>query len=232
MTLTLSLIASLCQLGQPLPPFQLDYVRPAGDKYVLESRISHAKIDKGYAYQSTTYRPKEKMTLRLQWTLDQKIELAELELETAQAKKTARATFQDRTATIHRPGQAVEKIELAAAPVLATTAPDWSDILIVLRRYDAKKGGKQDFAGLWFHPVKPALGLTFTVEKLGEDEITLADGKRKLGRYRVKLRSGAYVVWADSTGLVYKLMPPGQPQSAVVLKGHEKAVAALTGTTK
>lgn len=232
MSLALLLVGSLCQANKPLPQFQLEYVRPSGDKHVLESRVSHMKVENGYSYQSTTHRPMEKMSLGLFWNAEQHLIKAELELETAKGKKTASATFQDKTAIVQRPGQDMEKIVLAAAPVLATTAPDWSDILIVLRRYDPKKGGKQDFAGLWFHPEKPALSLVFSVEKLGEDTVTLMNGKRTLGRHKVKLRSGSYFVWADNAGLVYKLMPPGQPQSAVLLKGHEKELAKLSSADK
>jgi hypothetical protein len=36
------------------------------------------------------------------------------------------------------------------------------------------------------------------------------------------VRSGAYLVWADATGKVIKLMPPDKPASAVVLEGMEE----------
>jgi hypothetical protein len=229
MTAALLILGSLCQVGQPLPAFELKYVRPAGGKYVLESAVTHKKVKDGYAYHSVTHRPREKMGLALFWNNQQQLQSAKLELEMATGKKTAAATFHGRTATVQRPGQPDVKIELAAPPVLATTAPDWSDILLVLRHYDVRKGGKQEFAGLWFHPEKAALSLTFTVEKLGQDEIAVGDKKFTLGRYRVHLRSGNYLVWADDDGQVYKLMPPGQPKAAVVLKGHEQAVLPLTG---
>ena len=63
--------------------------------------------------------------------------------------------------------------------------------------------------------------------------VTISAGQKlTLGRFRVHLRSGDYLVWASAQGKVYKLMSPGQPQSAVILKGHEKATLALTGAEK
>jgi hypothetical protein len=229
MMTTVLLLGSVWQAGLDVPEFKLQYVRSSGDKYVLESEVTHNKMAGSFLYQSITHRPGEKMTLKLVWNEKHQLQSAQLEQETAQGKKTAEATFQKKMAVVKRPGQKDEQVAVATEPVLATTAPDWSDILIVLRRYDQKKGGKQEFAGLWFHPVKPSLSLTFTVEELGKDDITSDDKKLTLGRYRVHLRSGNYLVWADGQGQVYKLMPPGQPKAAVILKGQEKATLPLTG---
>jgi hypothetical protein len=169
------------------------------------------------------------MTLTLRWDAKHVLQTVELEQDTAAGKQTATATFDKNTAMVKRPGQADQQVALDAEPVLVTTAPDWSDILLVMRRYDRPRGGKQSFAGLWFHPVTPPRGLTFTVEDLGKDTIAAGDKKLTLGRYRVQLRSGAYLVWADGEGKVLKLMPPGQPQGAVILKGHEKTTEGLVG---
>jgi hypothetical protein len=223
---------SLCQAEPVVPEFQLQYVRPAGDKYDLECEVALKKSFGGFHYQSVTHRPKEKMKLTLVWDKHQRLQSAELEQATAQGKMTATVAFQDKAAIIKRPGKEAEHVAFVEEPVLATTAPDWSDIWIAMARYDQKKGGKQKFAGLWFHPVKPALSLTFTVELLGHDTIASAGQKLTLGRFRVHLRSGDYLVWASAKGKVYKLMPPGQPQSAVILKGQEEATLALTGADK
>jgi hypothetical protein len=209
--------------------FTLEYVRPAGDKFVPESTVRFQKTAAGFLFRSVTQRPAEKMTLTLRTDSGHVPQVAELEQETAAGKHTATAIFNNKTVVVKRPGQLDQQLTLAADPVLATTAPDWSDILLVLRRYDFKQGGKQQFAGLWFHPVKPPLALTFTVEALGQDTIPAGDKKLTLGRYRVQLRSGAYLVWADSAGKVFKLLPPGQPRGAVILKGQEKSTAGLTG---
>jgi hypothetical protein len=229
MLAVLPILISICQLEPAGAEFNLEYVRPAGGKFILESTVTFQKTADGFLFQSVTHRPKEKMTLKLRWDPKHLLQIADLEQETAAGKQTATALFDKKTAVVKRPGQKDQQLTLAAEPVLATTAPDWSDILLVLRRYSYKQGGKQQFAGLWFHPVKPPRGLTFVVEELGKDTITAGDKKLTLGRYRVQLRSGAYLVWADGEGKVLKLMPPGQPQGAVILKGQEKSTTRLVG---
>jgi hypothetical protein len=223
------ILLSVCQLQPAGADFTLEYVRPAGGQFVLESTVNLQKTADGFRFQSVTHRPKEKMTLRLRWDAKHSLQTAELEQETATGKQTATALVDKKSAVVKRPGQPDQQLTLPAEPVLGTTAPDWSDILLVLRRYDPKRGGKQEFAGVWFHPVKSALALTFTVEELGKDMIADGDKKLTLGRYRVQLRSGAYLVWADGQGKVFKLMPPGRPEGAVILKGHEKSTAGLVG---
>jgi hypothetical protein len=229
MLAVLPILICMSQLAAADAAFELEYVRPAGSQFVLESKVTYRKVDDGFLFRSVTTRYKEKMTLTLRWDSKHALQTADLEQEAATGKQSATAQFDKKTAVIKRFGQKDQQLMLAAEPVLATTAPDWSDILLVLRRYDQKQGGKQQFAGLWFHPVNPPRGMTFTVEELGKDTIAAADKKLTVGRYRVQLRSGAYLVWADGDGQVLKLMPPGQAQGAVILKGQEKATAELVG---
>lgn len=224
----LPILVCVCQPGPASAEFNLEYVRPAGDKFVLESAVTLRKTAEGFLYESVTHRPNVKMTLKLRFNAKQVLQTAELEQETDGGKLPAKVTFDKKTAMVTRPGQKGLQLNLAAEAVLATTAPDWSDIFLVLRRYDQKLGGKQEFVGVWFHPINPPGGRAFVVEELGKDAIAAGDKKLTLGRYRVQLRSGAYLVWADAEGKVYKLMPPGQPQSAVILKGQEKATAGLS----
>jgi hypothetical protein len=207
-------------------PKDLRYLRLAGDEWVLESTLSR-KRDKGEnVYVSVTGRDKEKMTLTLRHTGKGRLLAAEAQQETKEGKKTASLTMQGKWAILKRAGGITEQFMLAANPVV-TTAPDWSDIFEVLRRYDQGRGGKQEFPGFWIHPTQPPRVLTFTVEKLGEDALVAKEEKVSLGRYRVGLRSGGYLVWADAKGLVYKLMPVDRLAGAVVLEGFEEATQAL-----
>jgi acyl-coenzyme A thioesterase PaaI-like protein len=204
----------------------LRYVRPAKDKFVLESRVTEVTTKDGVTYTSLTDRGREKMTLTIRFDHKQQVRDAEAVRETAGGKQTVSVVaFKKKEATLTRQGKAER---LAVTPdVVVTTAPDWSDIFQVIRRYDRAKGGKQKFAGLWIHPVQPVRQLTFTVDA-EKDETIEVDGKKlALRRYRVVLRSGAYLVWADRAGRVYRLMPPGKPAAAVILEGHEKATAGL-----
>src|SRR5262249_36530999 len=148
---------------------------------------------------------------------------AEAVRETAEGKQTVTVVFKGKEVVLTRKGKAER---LAVTPdVVVTTAPDWSDIFWVVRRYDRAKGGKQKFAGLWIHPVQDTRQLTFTAEPEKEDVIEVGGKKLPLRRYRVVLRSGAYLVWADRAGTVYHLMPPGKPGAAVILEGYEKATS-------
>jgi hypothetical protein len=225
----LFLLNSIAQLEPANAEFNLEYVRPAGEQFVLESTVSYKKSADGFLFQSVTHRPGEKMKLTQHWNAKHVLQRADLEQESAAGKHTATALLDHKTVVLKRPGQKDQQLTLAGEPVLATTAPDWSNILLVLRRYDPKQGGKQRFTGLWFHPVKPPLDLALVVEEVGKDTIPAGAQKMTLSRYRVQLRSGAYLVWVDGQGKVFKLMPPGRPQGAVILKGQEKAMAGLIG---
>jgi hypothetical protein len=211
-----------------LPPVadpSLRYVRAAGEKFVLESRIEEAAAKDGRTWTSLTDRGAEKMTLTLHFGAGNLLRRAEAVQETARGKRSVTVVFKEKEAVLTRLGK-TRRLPVAA-DVVVTTAPDWSDIFQVMRRYDQGKAGRQKFAGLWIHPVKEARELTFTVELLKKDTIQVGGKKVPLGRYRVQLRSGAYLVWADRTGRVYRLAPPGKPGAAVILEGYEKATSEL-----
>src|SRR5262249_9186951 len=125
-----------------------------------------------------------------------------------------------------RTAKGLIQFQVAADPIV-TTAPDWSDIFQLVRRYDGKKGGRQEFTGLWIHPVRDHLVLKFRIERVGEDTIRFRDRHVVLDRHRIRLRSGDYLTWADADGRVYKLFPAGQPKAVVVLEGFEEAANKL-----
>ena len=203
----------------------LRYVRPAKGKYVLESVVTESRKDGLVVYTSLTDRGAIKMTLTVRMDAKHQVRDAEAVLESKDGKKSIKAVFDDKGVTLARSGLSVDL--KVASDVVVTTAPDWSDIFWVIRRYDRAKAGKQGFAGLWIHPVQDARQLTFTVEPEKDEMIEAGEKKIALKRYRVVLRSGAYLVWADRAGVVYKIMPPGKPGGAVLLQGYEKALEAL-----
>jgi hypothetical protein len=107
-----------------------------------------------------------------------------------------------------------------------TSAPDWSDVFQLVRLYDAKKGGEQQFAGVWIHPDNPSQELTFTITNEDVETVKVKDKDVRLGRYKVQLRSGEYVVWADAAKRVVKLSAIGPKAKPIVLEGFEEL---LTG---
>lgn len=203
----------------------LRYLKPAGGRYVLESEVTRTTTPKGSTYVSRTVRGPETLTLTVYRDKKGRVVGAEVVRQTAGERKNATLNLHADRATLKR-GSATHVFKAPADPVV-TSAPDWSDIFELVRRYDARKGGKQEFPGLWIHPAKPPLLLTFAVERVGEDPIKGKGREKKLRRYRVQLRSGSYTVWARNDGCVCKILPAGPRAVPVVLEGYEDATRAL-----
>jgi hypothetical protein len=212
--------------AEPEKPAPLRYLRPEGDTFVLESEVSTTRAGDGTTtYVSRTERGAEKMTLTIRSDKSGRPLTAESVLEDRDGKKTANLDLQGPMAQFKRGG--VTDFFKAPADPVVTTAPDWSDVFLLVRRYDAAKGGKQDFNGLWFHPTKGLLKPTFTVEHLGGDKVKIGDKEVTLDRYQVKLRGGDYLVWAEGKDRVCKILA-GDPKAVpVVLEGYETATRDL-----
>lgn len=200
----------------------LQYLRPSGEKFVLESEIHEKKLKEGSTYQSVTHRSSGTMDLRITYADDQRILSAQTIYKTKAGTASARAVVDEKQVRILRGEKEVQSLKLEKPIVLVTTAPDWSDIILLLRRYDQKRGGKQTFPGLWFHPRNPAHLRKFEVEKVGSRVLTVQEKQIPLSELRVTLRSGAYVVWADAKGVVYLIRKPKQTKGAIVLSGYQK----------
>jgi hypothetical protein len=203
------------------------YLRPAGHRFVLECEVTKTRRRDGRTYVSRTERPGERMTLTLRFDVQGRLTMAEAVRKVGKRRRLARLMWRQGQASLEIPGKNREVLTGARRDAILTTAPDWSDIFQMTRRYDRKKGGRQEFAGIWIHPEKPTLRLTFSIKRVGQDTITGRDKKVILDRYAIRLRSGDYLAWADSNGLVYKLMVPGKPATAVVLEGFQDQTGKL-----
>lgn len=204
----------------------LRYLKPAGEQFVLESEVTITKSRSRSLYVSRTVRGSETMTLRVERDRAGQLLQAEIEHQMGEVRKTARVEPKDGKLRMSR-GDTVEDVELKNA-VIFTTAPDWSDIFEMAARFDQKKEGKQDFAGLWFHPSQPTQMPKFSFERLGTDTIKFAGKEHVLTRCRARLRGGsAYLVWVLADGRVCKILPAGEKAVPVVLDGYEKAVEGL-----
>lgn len=225
--LVLGCLLATAQDDKPIP---LRYLRPAGDKYVVESEITVTPGEHGSTYTSTTSRTSDdgdvKMTLTLNLDANNAIRSAETTLVTPKGKKTATLTlFKDHARL--KAGGTTELLNRVPEAPIVTTAPDWSDIIQLVTRYNAKKGGKQEFGGIWFHPVEQPLTPTFTIERVGEDKITLKEKDVKLRRHDIHLRSGNYRAWSDDEGRIVRIVPHGADSVPVVLEGYEEATREL-----
>ena len=205
--LSVGLLAA-AEVEKPKP---LRYLRPEKNKFVLESEITETRNQDGAIYVSLTDRGREKMTLTLRFDNDRHLKSAEAVQEAGESKHRALLTLKGTNAKLSKIKGIVE-FQVAADPIV-TTAPDWSDIFQLVRRYDGKKGGRQEFTGLWIHPVRDHLVLKFRIERVGETVIRAAGRKIALNEYRIRLRSGDYLAWADADRRVYKLFPAGQPKA-------------------
>jgi hypothetical protein len=208
-------------------PVPVRYFRLVDGQFVLECEVTTTRSDKGTTYVSRTDHGGDKnATLTIHFDPKNRLEAAEVVQEMAKGKKTASLTLQGENLQLKH-DTISDYYKVTGDPVV-TTAPDWSDIFQLVRRYDGKMGGRQEFPGVWFHPTEPLKLLTFSIERVGNDTLALKDKAVVLDRFRVKLRSGDYLAWAETTGRVCKLVSLGdKPMPPVVLEGYEEATREL-----
>lgn len=99
---------------------------------------------------------------------------------------------------------------------------------MLMRRYDAKRGGEQRFPGLWIHPTRQPLRLTFKVTYEATDTVELEGQRQTLQRFSIVLRNNSrYVAWRNDQQTLVRLVANGQARPAIVLSGWEKATDSL-----
>jgi hypothetical protein len=216
--------------AQPEAPTKLRYLRPSGAKFETECTFTFHQAKAGFFIDSLTERGKTKMRVGARYDTQDRLVRAEAALTTGDQTKTALAIVRQGKALIERDGKVAHEFDVPAG-VIVTSAPDWSDTLLLCRRYDRDKKGKQSFAGLWLHPVDPSRQATFTIERTGADTIEQEGKKVALDRFTIHLRpTSAYAAWADAKGTMIKLVPLPYKDGArnwLVLEGYEKSAAAL-----
>ena len=215
---------------EPAATEKVRYVRPAGEQFVTECEFFLTRTDQGHTIASTTRRGNLKMSVTASYKDADALIVADATMWTGEQKKTATVRVDAGKALIERPGQ--KPLTLAAPPgVIVTSAPDWTDIFLLCRRYDRKRGGRQAFAGLWIHPEQPCKELKFFVERQGADTILHDGQKRNLDRFTIQLRGNStYAAWADAQGTLIKLVPLPYKDGAMnwfVAQGYERSAAAL-----
>ncbi len=130
----------------------------------------------------------------------------------------------DGLARVSRPGHPPQEFAVPK-DVVVTSAPDWSDVFRIARRWKASGPARQEFAGLWIHPAQPAQRLVFSAERSGVDVL---DGLR-LERLTIRLRGNSpYAAWVDPGGRLIKLVSlPFKPGSTVLTLEGVDASALL-----
>jgi hypothetical protein len=183
---------------------------------------------KGWSIKSVTERGKGRLLLNARFDSNDRLLAADVAWIMGDQEKTASVSVKNAKAHILRQGKEAQVFGVPPG-VIVTSAPDWTDTFLLCRRYDRRKGGKQEFAGLWIHPEKAALRLTFTIERSGGDTIEHQGKKMKLDRFLIRLRNNSmYAAWADEKGRMIKLHPlPLRAEDHLVLEGYEKSAAKL-----
>ena len=204
---------------------EIRYVRPVGDKYVTECTFALSRDKTGWSIMSQT----GSMQVEAKYDADDNLQNAKATLMSGKSSKSATVQVQDGKAKVERDAAEPQEFDVPKRTIV-TSAPDWSDVFQLCRRFDRTKNGKQEFPALWIHPEKPARRLTFTIEVLGNVHI-MHDGKAvELARFQIHIRdNSAYMAWAQADGRMVKLLPLPAKDSApgMTLEGYEKSAAGL-----
>jgi hypothetical protein len=209
---------------------KLRYLRQLSDKTQSECVFTLQSGAEGWSIVSITERGPTKMTVTARYDAQDRLTSAEATLAKAGQTQAVRIAIADGTAKVKRDGQEPQQFEVPKG-VIVTSAPDWTDIFLLCRRYHRQQGGKQEFGGLWVHPEQAAQRLTFVIERVGTAPIDHEGKKMELDRFAIRIRNNSdYLAWADGNGRLIKLLSLPAKESAateLVLEGFEKAVKEL-----
>lgn len=231
--LTLALIILLMSdtvvPGQPLPTGKLRYLRAAGDGWATECTFTIAKKGAGWSIAGVTDRGKLKLTLETRYRPNDVLEASVLTVLNGDKRLTAiAACLKEGVARVQLPEQPLKMVDVPRG-VIVTSAPDWTDVLLLCERYDQAAGGKQTFPALWYHPEQGVQLLKLHIERQGHDTIQHRDRKLKLTQFAIHLRgNSAYAAWAAADGTMVRLMPlpaKGKQRSGLILEGYDKSGA-------
>ncbi len=205
---------------------QARYLRVTSTGTATECTFTTERSGAGWTIASVTGRA---LTVTARYDASGTLLGAEAALGSGDAKKTAVVTVADGRARVQRPGLEAQEFDVPPG-VIVTSAPDWTDTFRICRLWDRKKTGRQEFPGLWIHPVQPAQRPTFTAERTGGASLDHQGRKLELERLSIRLRgNSAYAAWADPEGRMIKLvsLPFKEGSTVLVLEGFEASAAAL-----
>jgi hypothetical protein len=209
---------------------EVRYLRLLPEKTEAECVFKMKRDDKGWSITSVTERNAAKLTVTARYDAQDVLLVANAFWSNGEQKKAAQVEVKDGQAKVRRAGKEAQGFKVPEG-VIVTSAPDWTDTFLLCRRYERKKGGKQDFPALWIHPEQDAQRLTLSVEREGADAIEHEGRKVELDRYRLRIRNNSeYLAWADAEGRMVKLvaLPVKEKGGTVlVLAGYEKSAERL-----
>jgi hypothetical protein len=216
-------------LGQDADREEVRYTRPAAAMAVTECTFRITRQGKGWTITSRTERGAVQMEVEARYDAEDRLTAARATLKTSAGVQAVTVQVKDGKATIQRTGQQPVELDVPRGTIV-TSAPDWSDVFLLCRRYDRSRQGKQDHPALWIHPTQPPQRLTFSIEWQGTDTIRHAGKAVELSRYRIRIRNNsAYAAWADARGRLVRLIPLAGKGTApgMTLEGYERSAATL-----
>ncbi len=196
------------------------YVRRGSAGSELEAEFTQRPEGDGLIQVSRTYRAGGAHRVEVARDASGALQSAEVGGVAPGERPPARVTWAERKATIVRDGMLPLTLE-CPADAIVTSAPDWSDILMVARRYDVARGGRQSSPGLWVHPTQPPQRLEFTAEHVGEERAQWGMLWLDLFHLEVRIRGGSlYDVWVLEDRRVVRFQPRGG--APIWLEGYEQ----------
>lgn len=215
-------------------PLEIE-VRYRRENGTVETEIRRNLTADGLRTLSVTQQGNVKLALVVQQTLREELHDAQVTLESTlnpqPSTLQATATYRDGKANVHRSQQ--EQTFTCLPQLIVTSAPDWTDVVLLCLKYDRRRGGKQQFPALWFHPTQRAQQTTFSAEWTGSQRIQWGFLFLKVNRLMLTIRGGSrYVAWAMEDGRMMKLIPVNgdgtlRLAGSLYLEGYENATREL-----
>lgn len=203
------------------------YVRQSEDGYRPETKVRIEPVDGGYRVISRTQRGNLSLTLTARFDACDELKEATVTTVKGPQKLTASAHVADGKARVDRAGKDPVVFDCPRG-VIVTSAPDWTDAILAVHRWKPDGPRQQKFPGLWIHPTKAPLRLTFSLTREKTEAVTRQGRAVRLDRLRLELRGGSrYIVWRNPKGQLVRLIPQGKPRQGIILSGWEKASRGL-----
>ncbi len=207
---------------------KFQYVRPAGAEFIPETEFKLETATTGRVITSVTQQGQQKLTLVSRYRGEEELLGASVTvLRAGQPEESAEVRVTGERGRILR--RDLPDITLPCPPgVIVTSAPDWTDAFLAVRRYRHRGPATQTFAGLWIHPQREPLELSIQLTKIGQDSVRRGDEPEQLDRFRLVLRAGTtYTVWGNSQQQLVRLLPARASGGGIVLRGWEEATREL-----
>lgn len=203
------------------------YMRPAESGYRHETEVTLTQSEQGRSVSSVTRRGQTQLSLQSDFDGRGRLQRAKVTIDSGSGRQTAKAEYENGKVKVTRSNGRMDTL-VCPSECIVTSAPDWTDAFMLMRRYDEKAGGEQRFDGLWIHPTRQPLRLTFAVTYEATDTVVLNGQRKSLKQFSIVLRNNSrYVAWRNSQRKLVRLVAAGQHRPAIVLSGWEKATNSL-----